>query len=158
MTRSSDLRAVGGRGSAAEGPRSEVVRWPRVLGDRAGPWEAGDVRSEAERVFVEILPTLSSDAAPVCTMLAIHATHVALHAYFSAKAVAAGLDSETGLKLLEVADRQSQRAERTLVTVHDLARVHAGKAQKAYSEATPWLLEASESGDEPGESDGGKSQ
>jgi hypothetical protein len=56
---------------------------------------------------------------------------MALHGFFTAKAEQKGLDSAEGLKLLEVAARESQRAERTLVTVHDLARIHAQKSRAA---------------------------
>lgn len=60
-------------------------------------------------------------------LLAVYARHQALNAYFTAKAEQAGLDTERALELLAAADRQSQRAERVLVTLHDLARAHAAK-------------------------------
>ena len=87
--------------------------------------EAGIVAGDAKRIMVHVLRSLPSDAAPVRVLAGIHARHVALNAYFTAKAEAAGLDTEQGLALLTVASRESQRAERTLVTLHDLARVHA---------------------------------
>ncbi|MGA2451597.1 MAG: hypothetical protein ABTD50_23310 [Polyangiaceae bacterium] len=100
----------------------------KVLGDKASSGEAGIVASDARRVFSHILRSLPSDAAPVRALLAVHARHLSLHAFYSERAAAAGLDTEAGLAFLEVADRQSQRAERVLVTVHDLARVHAERA------------------------------
>lgn len=103
----------------------------KVLGDRAGDGEVGVVASDARRVFSHVLRALPSDAAPVRALLAMHARHLALNAYYTAKAEAAGLDTPAGLKLLEVADRQSQRAERVLVTCHDLARVHAQRRTEA---------------------------
>ena len=85
------------------------------------------VARDARRVFAHVLASLPSDAPPVRALLAVYARHQALHAYFSLAAEAVGLDTDRGLALLVVADRQSQRAERVLVTVHDLARVHAAK-------------------------------
>jgi hypothetical protein len=143
LPRASDLQTV----EAAEKPRQGRTpgghfavgnrlgigaRWKatlkKALGDRAAAGETGIVAADAQRVMLHVLRALPSDAAPVRVMVAIHARHVALNAYFTAKAEAAGLDSEEGRKLLEIADRQSQRAERVLVTVHDLARVHAAKS------------------------------
>jgi hypothetical protein len=155
LVRASDLEAVAaaekpptGRtagGHFAAGNRIGIgARWKRTvrkaLGDSAAPGETGIVASDARRVFSHVLRSLASDAAPVRALLALYARHQALHAYYTAKAEAAGLDSDEGLALLAVADRQSQRAERVLVTVHDLARVHADLARKAASDdQAPWL-------------------
>lgn len=142
LVRASDLQPVESGGSRSDardrhgrfapGNRASVGnRFKRtlrkVLGDQADAGEAGVVAADARRVFSHVLRALPSDAAPVRGLLAMHARHLALHAYFTTKAAAAGLDTEAGLKLLAVADRQSQRAERVLVTVHDIARIHAAK-------------------------------
>ncbi len=129
-------------GHFAAGNRLGIgARWKatlkKALGDRAAAGEAGIVAADASRVMLHVLRALPSDAAPVRVMVAIHARHVALNAYFTAKAEAAGLDTEEGRKLLEVADRQSQRAERVLVTVHDLARVHATVAKNRVDPSAP---------------------
>ena len=126
--RTPDGRFAGGNRVSVGNRFKRTLR--KVLGDRADNGEAGIVASDARRVFSHILRSLPSDAAPVRALLAVHARHMALHAFFTAKAAAAGLDTEAGQKLLEIADRQSQRAERVLVTVHDLARVHAAAAEK----------------------------
>jgi hypothetical protein len=123
-----DLRTPDGRFAAGNraslGARfTATIR--KSLGAKAGTGEALVVARDARRVFAHVLASLTSDAAPVRALLAVYSSHQALHAYFMLKAQAAGLDTETGLALLAVADRQSQRAERVLVTVHDLARVHA---------------------------------
>jgi hypothetical protein len=136
----SDGRTVDGR--FARGNRASVGnRFKRalrkVLGDRAGSGEVGVVAADARRVFSHILRSLPSDAAPVRALLALHARHLALHAFYTTKAEALGLDTPGGLKMLEVADRQSQRAERVLVTVHDLARVHATTARDRHDPARP---------------------
>jgi hypothetical protein len=88
------------------------------------------VGRDARRVFGHVLASLPSDAPPVRALLAVYARHQALHAYYTTRAEELGLDSEDGLALLVVADRQSQRAERVLVTCHDLARVHAAAAPR----------------------------
>lgn len=92
-------------------------------GTGAADGETQVVARDARRVSAHVLRSLPSDAPPVRVLVAIHARHVALHAYFTAKAEEAGLTTPAGLKLLEVADRQSQRAERVLVSAQDMARV-----------------------------------
>jgi hypothetical protein len=87
--------------------------------------ESKIVTRDANRLFSEILPVLASDAPPVRALLAVYARHHALNAYYTDKAEEAGLDTTLGLQYLEIADRQSQRCERVLVTCHDLAKVHA---------------------------------
>lgn len=138
LVRASDLKQpeternpTAGRGEAgrfAPGNRIGMgARWKATLKKTVGSaedGEAGIVASDAKRIMVHVLRSLPSDAAPVRVMAGIHARHTALNAYFTAKAEAAGLDTERGLELLNVASRESQRAERTLVTAHDLARVH----------------------------------
>ncbi|HEY4012041.1 MAG TPA: hypothetical protein VGM06_01775 [Polyangiaceae bacterium] len=144
--RGSDLRAAeaaakptGGRDAhghfAAGNPIGQGARFTatirKSLGNKAATGEALIVARDARRVFGHVLPALASDAPPVRALLGIYARHQALHAFFTLKAEAVGLDTPEGLKFLEVADRQSQRAERVLVTCHDLARVHAASAKAA---------------------------
>ena len=129
----SDRKPTDGRGShghfaagnrLAAGARfTHTVR--KALGSKSATGEAMIVARDARRVFGHVLGSLPSDAPPVRALLAVYARHQALHAYYTLKAEALGLDTEAGLALLAVADRQSQRAERVLVTCHDLARVHA---------------------------------
>jgi hypothetical protein len=121
----------------------------RAMGSAAAGGEVAIVARDARRVFANILPTLPSDAAPVRALLAIHSRHVALHAFFTARAEAAGLQTDAGLKLLEVADRQSQRAERVLVTVHDLARVHAETSRGRRGTGLPPGFEYADEGGQP---------
>lgn len=99
------------------------------LGTKSATGAAVIVARDARRVFGHVLASLPSDAPPVRALLSIYARHQALHAYYTVRAEALGLDTPEGLRLLEVADRQSQRAERVLVTCHDLARVHAATAK-----------------------------
>jgi|SRR5579859_1157889 len=142
LPRSSDLhtpepaaKPTDGRGAhghfAAGNPIGVGARFTHTvrksLGAQAATGDALVVARDARRVFGHVLAALPSDAAPVRALLAVYARHQALHAYYTLRAEAAGLDTPAGLKLLEVADRQSQRAERVLVTVHDLARVHAAR-------------------------------
>lgn len=127
-TKPTDARAPDGRFAA--GNRASVgarftATIKKSLGTKAATGEALIVARDARRLFGHTLASLPSDAPPVRALLAIYSRHAALHAYYTVKAEALGLDTERGLALLAVADRQSQRAERVLVTVHDLARVHA---------------------------------
>jgi hypothetical protein len=135
----------------------------KALGNRAAAGEVGIVAGDAQRVMANVLRSLPSDAAPVRVLVAVHARHVALNAYYTRLAEAAGLATPEGLKLLEVADRQSQRAERTLVTCHDLARIHAQQSPRsdgAWEQAALARLHARQRGEpaqreplDPGEGD-----
>lgn len=153
LVRSADLRIAAteaertdgrqGNGRFAPGNRAAIGRGFRetvkkLLGPKVDDAEAKMVRADAWRTFVVTMRAMPSDAAPVRSMVSLHAGHVALAAYYRAKATAAGLATAEGMKLLEVADRQSQRAERVLVTALDVARVCAAKPSAGAS-ATPWL-------------------
>ena len=146
LVRSSDLRpapeteakptaARDAHGHFAPGNRTAVAARfthtvKKALGSKTSTGEARIVTRDARRVMSHILGALASDAAPVRVLVAIHARHVALNAFFTAKAEEAGLDTPEGMKLLEVADRQSQRAERVLVTAQDVARTCALQTAK----------------------------
>lgn len=120
--------AVGNRASL--GARfTATIR--KSLGTKDATGAALIVTRDARRVFAHILASLPSDAAPVRALCAVYSRHQALHAYYSLLAEALGLDTAEGLDMLAVADRQSQRAERVLVTCHDLARIHASKRDAA---------------------------
>lgn len=141
-TKPSDNR--GAHGHFAAGNRTGLAArfkatLKKSLGTKASPGELAIVTRDAMRVFSHVLRSMPSDAAPVRVLVTLHARHVALNAYFTAKAEAAGLDTEQGLALLAVADRQSQRAERVLVTALDAARVCATKPKAGQASATPWL-------------------
>jgi hypothetical protein len=95
---------------------------------------------DASQVFGSTLRVLPSDAAPVRAVLALHARHLALHGYYSKRAEEIGLDTPKGLELSAVAARESARAERTLVTAIEVARVcHANrpKPKKAVFQFKP---------------------
>jgi hypothetical protein len=135
--RTPDGRFAAGNRAATAARFTHAIR--KSLGSRAATGEALIVARDARRLFGHTLASLPSDAAPVRALLAIYARHAALHAFYTLKAEALGLDTEAGLALLAVADRQSQRAERVLVTVHDLARVHAASRPTTPAD-TPWLV------------------
>ena len=135
VAKPTDARTPDGRFSA--GNRASVAaRFThtirKALGSKGATGDALVVARDARRVFGHVLASLPSDAPPVRALLAVYARHQALHAYYSTRAEELGLDTEGGLALLAVADRQSQRAERTLVTCHDLAKVHATKAAGSF--------------------------
>lgn len=118
-----DARDAQGRFTA--GNRASVeARLKATLKKGLGASLTGDeglVAKDARKVFGHVLRALPSDAPPVRVAVTIHARHVALHALFTTKAEEAGLTTPEGLALLAIADRQSQRAERTLVTALDVA-------------------------------------
>jgi hypothetical protein len=146
VAKRSDARAPDGRFAA--GNRAAVAaRFTHTIRKALGTKEAtGDalvVARDARRVFGQVLASLPSDAAPVRALLAVYARHQALHAFYTVRAEALGLETPEGLALLAVADRQSQRAERVLVTCHDIARVHAERPPAVLRDAQgreelPW--------------------
>ena len=121
------LFTAGNRAASGSG-LTRVTR--KAMGDRRASGEAAIVARDARRVGSAVLAAFPSDAAPVRVLVAMHARHVALHAYYTHLAEVAGLGTPDGLRFLEVADRQSQRAERVLVTAQDMARVCATRAEK----------------------------
>ncbi len=128
-TKPTDQRAV--HGHFAVGNRSAVeARFKhtvkRSLGT-SGDGEVGIVASDAKRIYLHVLRSFPSDAPPVRVLVAIHARHAALHAYYTVKAEQAGLTTPEGMALLAVADRQSARAERVLVSAQDMARACANR-------------------------------
>lgn len=146
LTRATDLRVPetvekpsderGAHGHFAAGNRTALgarfkATLRKSLGTKASAGEVAIVYRDAMRVFAHTMRAMASSDAPVRTLVVLHARHVALNGYFTAKAESAGLDTEHGLKLLEVADRQSQRAERVLVTALDVARICAETHVKA---------------------------
>lgn len=128
--RTPDGRFAAGNRQARAARFTHTIR--KALGSKAATGEALVVARDARRVFGHVLAALPSDAAPVRALLSVYARHQSLHAYYTLKAEALGLDTPEGLKMLEVADRQSQRAERVLVTCHDIARVHATAARDRF--------------------------
>jgi hypothetical protein len=120
--------AGGNRLSIGHGLKATLKK---LLGPRVDAPEAKAIRRDAWRVFAGTMSAMVSDAPPVRALVSLYSGHVALAGYYRAKASAVGLDTPEGLRFLEVADRQSTRAERTIVTAHDLARVHVVKDTRA---------------------------
>lgn len=131
-------RDVGGRFSAGN-RLAEGARWKASIKRSLGPRSAGDadlVFRDAWRVYLATLRALPSDAAPVRSLAALHARHMALNGYFTAAASEAGLTSDRGTELQALADAQSQRAERTLVSCIAIAKALAGPRAKTSSLAS----------------------
>lgn len=135
------LFAAGNRiGVEARSKRATTL----VLGSKADAGEAGIVARDARRIFGGYMRSLGSDAPPVRAMAALASRHAALAAFYAAKAVAAGLDTPQGMKLQEASDKQSQRAERTLVTAEDLADRHSKADKLNVSRSVPWMAPAAD--------------
>lgn len=145
LPRSSDLQAVQaernpreGRtqaGHFAAGNRLGVgARWKasikKLLGRDADDIITQTIGGDAWRVYLATLRAMPNDEAPVRSMVAIHARHVAVAAYFTNRAASVGLDTDAGLRFLEVASHHGARAERTAVTALDLATKLAAKQPK----------------------------
>lgn len=122
-------RTVGGR----FGPGNRIAlgaKWKssikRLLG-RSGEDAAEAVGRDAWKIYLATLRSMPTDAAPVRSLVALHARHVAVAGYFTNKAAEVGLETEKGLAFLDVASHHGQRAERTAVTALDIASKLAKK-------------------------------
>ena len=142
LPRASDLKSIDaasnprqGRtngGHFAAGNRIGVgARWKasvkKLLGRSADSEAAELVGRDAWRMYLATLRALPCDDAPVRSLVALHARHVAVASFFTNLAAEAGMETERGLKLLEVASHHGQRAERTAVTAIDIATKLAAK-------------------------------
>lgn len=116
----------------------------KLLGSGTGSTEEHILRRDAWRVFTATMRTMPVDAPPVRSLVGLHSRHIALAAMYGAKASAAGLDTPEGMRLQEAADRQSQRAERVLVTALDVARVVADQEAKRRRPSDPLALDMPE--------------
>lgn len=143
LPRASDLPAVDaernprqGRteaGHFAPGNRLGVgARWKasikKLLGKAADDAITVAIGRDAWRVYLATLRAMPSDGAPVRSLVALHARHVAVAGFFTNRAAEVGLDTKEGLAFLEVASHHGQRAERTAVTALDVASKLAKKS------------------------------
>jgi hypothetical protein len=144
LVRSSDLAQVKAAKTPTEGrtahghfaagnPIGLGSRWKasikKSLGPKATEGEARAVYGDALRIYLATLRAMPSDAAPVRSLAALHGRHMAVNAYYTTKAAEAGLDTPAGQKLQDLANRESQRAERVLVSCIDVATKLVPKGQ-----------------------------
>lgn len=149
LPRASDLRTVpdpaqkptAGRdaqGRFAPGNRAGLgARYVATIKRALGP-EGAPVVSDARRIYAHTMRRMPSQAAPVAALVSMYARHAALFAHFSASASELGLDTPQGAAQLAIADKQSQRAERLLVTALDVATKLAETERRTVTVA-PWL-------------------
>lgn len=115
-------RFVSGNGAAIGRGEKAAVR--RLLGREGATVSDADARRvalDASQVFGATLRELPSDGATVRQLAAMHARHVALAAFWSARASSEGLGTDGGLRAEEQATKHGQRAERLAVTMLDVA-------------------------------------
>ncbi len=84
----------------------------------------GAVATQTYRAHLDEMPNRGSI---VSSLVAMAARHEALSGYFHAEGCRLGLGSPDGLKALENASKQSQRAERLLVTALDISKALASR-------------------------------
>lgn len=118
------------------------ARWKasvkKLLGRSATEGTALIVQRDAWRVYLATLRALPSDAAPVRSLVALHARHVAVAGYFTDLGAEKGLDTPEGLACLDIASKHGQRAERLAVTALDIATKLA-VSDRGKSAPAPWL-------------------
>lgn len=139
--------AAGNRASVGAGFKRTAKK---LLGPRSGTVEERTVRRDAWRIYIATMRMMPSEAAPVRTLVGLHARHVALAALYGALASVAGVASTEGLRLQEAADRQSQRAERVLVTALDVARAisqHEARTRGPVDALAQWRTPQPKKGD-----------
>lgn len=141
LPRSSDAQAVedtDGKPTEARGPHGHFGRGNRtalgsglihaskkLTGNRDATGDGGLVTRDARLLLSHILRSFPSNAAPVRILAAVAARHFALNGFYVARAEQAGLDTAEGIRFVELAARESQRAERTLISAQDMSRVCA---------------------------------
>lgn len=149
LPRSSDLSEVqtvreptegrGDGGRFAAGNRIAIgAKWKasvkKLLG-RTGDDSATEVVGrDSWKIYLATLRAMPSDAAPVRSLVALHARHVAVAGYFTNRAAEVGLDTKEGLAFLEIASHHGQRAERTAVTALDVATKLAASQARAHAD------------------------
>lgn len=96
----------------------------RMLGRSVGVTDADvlQVTRDAERLYNATLRELPHDGVIVRQIVALLARHTALAAYWSARASAAGLGTDEGVKAAAESTRHGQRAERLSITALDVAK------------------------------------
>ncbi len=99
------------------------------------------VAEDAWRVLTATVRELPHDGPTVRGLAASLARHRALEAFWSARALAVGLDTPEGIAAQEHATKHGQRAERLAVTALDVARVLAAHDRQR-PQAQPWWLTA----------------
>ena len=129
-----DGRAAGGR-FAPGNKISQGQRWKaavkRLLGRSADEGTSELVGRDAWKIYLATLRSMPSDAAPVRSLVALHARHIAVASFFTNRAAEVGLDTKEGMAFLEIASHHGQRAERTSVTALDIASTLAKKIDEA---------------------------
>ena len=112
-------RFIAGNRVAVRAGEKHAVR--KLLGKTASEGDVAVVAGDAVRLFNGAMRDLPSDGPVVRSLAALYARHAAVAAYLNAKADEAGVQTEPGAELLEVALRHGQRVERLAVTMLDIA-------------------------------------
>ena len=109
-------------GNQVASGRSLRLAVRRMLGSADASNETvASVAQDAHRIYQAALQRLPDDSAPVCQLVALHARHAALAAFYSGRCAELGLLSPEALAMGALGVTHGQRAERTLVTALDVA-------------------------------------
>jgi hypothetical protein len=126
----SDGRGPGGRfapGNRISIRQGEKAAVRKLLGRGATDGDVAIVARDSLRLFNGAMRDLPTDGQLVRCLGALYSRHASVSAYFNAKADEAGLASDAAQKLLDVALRHGQRAERLAVTMLDVSTKLAKK-------------------------------
>lgn len=131
-------RATAGNDLARHRGMKQAVR--RLLGGKDAPPDSdvAKVTADATRLFLRHLAELPSDSASVRTLVGLCARHAALSAFYTCKADAAGLETERGIALAELASKHGVRVERLSVTAWDIASKSAARVRAEDLGPVPW--------------------
>lgn len=135
--------AVGNRLGVGQRWKASVKK---LLGKGVDDAVANAIGRDAWRVYLATLRSMPCDDAPVRSLVALHARHIAIAGYFTERAAKVGLDTKEGLAFLEVASHHSQRAERTVVTALDVATKLATAKPAATTNALAAFMAPARSG------------
>lgn len=131
--RSAATAATAPASTDARAERGRFGKGNQAARDR-GAKQSAATTSAAKKLFASVLRWLGVDVQPVRNLAALHAEHMTNFTELSAAARKLGLDTPDGQRLAGLADEQSKRAERTLVTAQDMARIETERAGKK----KPW--------------------
>ncbi len=128
----------GNEGARGRGWKQAIVK---MLGRDVDDPAALAVSADAWRLFAASMREMPSDGPTVRSLVALRCRHEALAAYWHARAVDMGLDTDAGIAATEQATKHGQRAERLAVTSIDIA-VRMAKSRPTKQTLPPWFVEA----------------
>ena len=126
--------------------------WKTLIARMAGrelSGEALELGKASWRLYLALLSELPHDGPTVRTLAAAQARSAILSARYASRATELGLDTDAGMKSLELSVKLDMRAERLAVTSQDVAARLAKQERVRKPVVSPWLELESADGNQP---------